>query len=1160
MIDTGKNTGKAAFAAALAAVVIGAGVLAGWLFELEFLKRIAPGLVAMNPATAAAFILAGASLALFLLSPRGKDQKPRALILTARLCALVVALIGLAKLAGILCGWDFGVDQWLFASQLTDSVRFPNRMAPNTAFNFLLLGGALLFVDVKNRSARFWSEFSVVLVGLGSLLAVLAYVYDIQSFYGLSAFIPMALHTAITFLVLVVAFLLSHTDSGLLAVFVGDSAGGTMARRLLPAAVLVPAVFGWLTLQGEKAGIYHGQFSDAVFAVGNILVFAFLVCWSAKELFSADLGRKKAEEALHDSQALYRSLVDQMPAGIFRKDAEGRYVFVNSLFCQVMEMSVDQILGKTSSELVACMSATQATRRPVSDKLGTQGMSHHESVMRTGRPIVVADEYQGSDGKRSYYHTVKSPVFGPDGKIVGTQGMLFDITDRKQAEAELSYERDLLRALLDNLPDQIYFKDAQSHFLKASKTQAENFGLKSADELVGKTDFDFFTEEHARPAFEDEQEIIRTGRPLIGKVEKEVLKGGRESWALTSKMPLRNKDGQIIGTFGISKNITAIKEADEARRQSEQLLQAMFDNSPDRIYFKDTQSRFLKLSHVLAKRLGLENPDLAIGKTDFDFQPPDRAREFFEDEQHIFQTGEPLINKTEKQILPNGEIGWTSTTKAPLRDQEGKIFGLVGINRDITQEKQVEEMLRQQNVYLTALQETTLDVISQLDLDRLLENMVKRAGQLMGTSTGFLDLLEPGEDHLTPKIAFGALAEESLKFPVKLGEGLGGKVWQTGQPMLIEDYDAWPGRIKSHQGNLIQSIIEVPLLSKSGFVGVLGLAHEKGTNRTFGPEAVERLSQFARFATIAIENARLYSTIQWELTERKRTEAKLEQVHKQLLETSRRAGMAEVATNVLHNVGNVLNSVNVSASVVTDSVKKSKVASLANVVALLREHEHDLGTFITSDTKGKQLPGYLSQLSDHLLADQKTTVKELESLRGNVEHIKEIVAMQQSYAKVSGVKEIVNLCDLVEDSLRMNVGSFNRHGVEVIREFEDVPLMNIEKHKILQILINLIRNAKHACQDSDRADKQLTVRVANGAGRVKVSVIDNGIGISPENLTRIFSHGFTTRKDGHGFGLHSGALAAQEMGGSLTVHSEGLGRGATFTLELPCTTNEDSNE
>src|ERR1035437_8476504 len=154
MINTGTNTGKAAFAAALAAVVVGAGVLAGWFFGLEFLKRIAPGLVAMNPATAAAFILAGASLALFLWSPQGNDQKPGARILAARLCALLVALIGLSKLAGILGGWNSGVDQWLFASQLPDNLRFTNRMAPNTAFNFLLLGGALLFVDVKNRSAR----------------------------------------------------------------------------------------------------------------------------------------------------------------------------------------------------------------------------------------------------------------------------------------------------------------------------------------------------------------------------------------------------------------------------------------------------------------------------------------------------------------------------------------------------------------------------------------------------------------------------------------------------------------------------------------------------------------------------------------------------------------------------------------------------------------------------------------------------------------------------------------------------------------------------------------------------------------------------------------------------------------------------------------------
>jgi signal transduction histidine kinase len=142
----------------------------------------------------------------------------------------------------------------------------------------------------------------------------------------------------------------------------------------------------------------------------------------------------------------------------------------------------------------------------------------------------------------------------------------------------------------------------------------------------------------------------------------------------------------------------------------------------------------------------------------------------------------------------------------------------------------------------------------------------------------------------------------------------------------------------------------------------------------------------------------------------------------------------------------------------------------------------------------------------------------------------------------------------------MNEAALSRHEVEVIREFGNVPPLNVEKHKILQILVNLLRNAKYACDDSERADKRLTVRVANGGSRIKVSVIDNGVGIAPENLTRIFNYGFTTRKGGHGFGLHGGALAAKEMGGSLTAHSDGPGQGAEFTLELPCPARENPHE
>jgi nitrogen fixation/metabolism regulation signal transduction histidine kinase len=286
----------------------------------------------------------------------------------------------------------------------------------------------------------------------------------------------------------------------------------------------------------------------------------------------------------------------------------------------------------------------------------------------------------------------------------------------------------------------------------------------------------------------------------------------------------------------------------------------------------------------------------------------------------------------------------------------------------------------------------------------------------------------------------------------------------------------------------------------------------------------------------------------------------LENTHKELVAASRRGGMAEIATNVLHNVGNVLNSVNISTGLIVESVKKSQASSLARVVVLLREHAHDLGTFITQDSRGKHLPDHLARLSEHLIANQDLIVSELDSLRKNVEHIKEIVAMQQSYARVGGVKEMVNIVNLVEDSVCMNESGLSRHRVEVIREFENVPSMSLEKHKILQILVNLVRNAKYACDDSGRQDKRMTVRVANGAGRVKISVIDNGVGIPHENLTRIFNYGFTTRKDGHGFGLHSGALAAKEMGGSLTVHSDGPNQGAAFTLEFPCPSQENPHE
>jgi len=288
-----------------------------------------------------------------------------------------------------------------------------------------------------------------------------------------------------------------------------------------------------------------------------------------------------------------------------------------------------------------------------------------------------------------------------------------------------------------------------------------------------------------------------------------------------------------------------------------------------------------------------------------------------------------------------------------------------------------------------------------------------------------------------------------------------------------------------------------------------------------------------------------------DISARKESAEELERVHKLLVTASRQAGMAEVATNVLHNVGNILNSINISASLVTERVKQSKAPGVSRLAALLKEKGSSLAEFLANDERGKQIPEYLTSLGEQLLNDQKMALEELASLRDNLEHIKDTVAMQQSYAKLCGVTETVAVVDLVEDSLRLNAGAFVRHGVTLCREFNEVPPITVDKHKVLQILVNLVRNAKYACDESGRSDKLITLRIEQAPAGVRICVIDNGVGIRPENMSRLFTHGFTTRASGHGFGLHSGALAAQELGGALLVESDGPGRGATFILELP---------
>ncbi len=401
------------------------------------------------------------------------------------------------------------------------------------------------------------------------------------------------------------------------------------------------------------------------------------------------------------------------------------------------------------------------------------------------------------------------------------------------------------------------------------------------------------------------------------------------------------------------------------------LVSAFLENIPDHVYFKDARSRFIAVSKSMVRNFGGATEKEIIGRTDFDFFSARHARTAYEDEQHIIRTGESILNKVEREIWTDGRITWAVTSKVPLRNDEGVIIGTFGLTRDITRTKEME--------------------------------------------------------------------------------------------------------------------------------------------------------------------------------------AALEMAHKELVEASRAAGMAEVATGVLHNVGNVLNSLNVSATVIANGLRQSKAGILVKLAQMLRTNEKSLGTFLTTDPKGNRIPEFLASLAQYAIGERTRLLEEMKALQMNIDHIKEIVSMQQTYATLVGLLEPLDPVALMEASLRMNAGGLLRHDVTIERAFMPTPAILAEKGKVVQILVNLIRNAKQACDEGGATEKRLILRIHSGTtpNRVQLSVQDTGAGIRPENLTRIFGHGFTTRAEGHGFGLHSAANAATEMKGSLTVESDGPGKGATFTLELP---------
>jgi PAS domain S-box-containing protein len=264
-------------------------------------------------------------------------------------------------------------------------------------------------------------------------------------------------------------------------------------------------------------------------------------------------------------------------------------------------------------------------------------------------------------------------------------------------QEELSHEHSLLRTLINNLPDCIYAKDAEARKIIANPADLKNLGCKTEDEAIGKTDFDFFPQDIAEGFFADDLTVLQTGRPVINREEKVVLPNGETRWLLTSKIPWRAASGKIIGLVGIGRDVTEHRQAEIKLQEERNLLRTLIDHLPDAIYAKDAEARKIMANPADLKNLGCKTEAEAVGKSDFDLFPKQIAEAFFADDQAVIKEGKPVINREEKAVLKSGETCWLLTSKIPWRDASGKIIGLVGIGRDITEKKNLEaEVLRAQ--------------------------------------------------------------------------------------------------------------------------------------------------------------------------------------------------------------------------------------------------------------------------------------------------------------------------------------------------------------------------------------------------------------------------------------------------------------------------------
>ena len=813
--------------------------------------------------------------------------------------------------------------------------------------------------------------------------------------------------------------------------------------------------------------------------------------------------RRRAEDALRESESFYHSLVEILPQSLCRKDLDGHFTFGNSQFLAPLNLSLAELVGKTDFDI-----------HP--PELAVKYRCDDRQVIETGQSLETAEEHAVLGGQTTFVQVVKSPIRDGAGKIIGVQIMFWDVTDRKRAEEALRQSGAHYRRLAENIGDVIWTMDMNFRFTDVTPSITQLLGL-SVEEAMKRTLAETLT-----PA-----SLALATQLIAEEVTPKVAQRDRY-WSRTLEIENIHKDGSVIpvevrlsficdehnapiGILGVTRDMRERKRAEEELYQSQHLLRLILDNIPQRVFWKDRQLRYLGCNQPFADDSGLADPRDLIGKDDFDMSWRDVAKLYRADDQAVMDNDTPKLNYEEPQTRLDGRRLWLRTSKVPLRDQSGHVFGVLGVYEDITARKQAEEELAHHDRTMAALYETSLEINSQPDLPALLRTIVKRATDLLSAHMGGLYLMKPDGQSLELVVS-QYLPKDYVGVTLQLGEGPSGRVAQTGQPLMIEDYHQWAGRATAYADGLFRRTLGVPMEIGERVLGVINITDDQQTGR-FTDDEVQLVTLFADQAAIAVENARL----------REQLQQYAEALEQRVVERTQELQAAYERLTEL------------------DRLKDEFVSRIS----------HELRTPLTSIRLYLELieHGRPEKHEDYM----QTLLHETERLQHLIEDLLKISQLDTEAVAVNLTPIDINR--LVAELIKYYASLATQRGLELTGDFEpDLPHPHADAELVWQIMLNLMSNALSYTQHGKVTILTRQQQVDDQTW-ITIAVRDTGPGIAPEEIPHIFTRFYRGqaardyKTPGTGLGLSISQQLVHKMSGRIAAESE-PGEGATFTVWL----------